>query len=295
MSLRRVIYEIETSHGLALLYHITRKAKGPPVMFLHGFGSNADIWFSHKDSLGTYFQSKSYDCWSLELSNAIIGNIHSLANEDLWAAISFIYDRKKQPILLVTHSMGGIISRVLTSPNFEHPFALATLEPQFRGIVLLTVPNHGVEGTDIKKLEDMANQIKQVLKLKTKISPDFDLGFVQLLSSSALLQQLNSQPILNPNINWLNAVGRYDHVVPVKSASFTKAEVKNVPFEQRIFGSDHMVYPFSHTLQKITEKVNELTMIFGSSFQIYPAIHRTREVGEWIVQNCEKWSSKSRN
>jgi hypothetical protein len=43
-----------------------------------------------------------------------------------------------------------------------------------------------------------------------------------------------------------------------------------------------MVYPFSHALQKITEKVNELATIFGSSFQIYPAIHRTKEVGDWI-------------
>jgi esterase/lipase len=288
MALRRVIYEIETNQGMASLYHITRTVKGPPILFLHGFGSNADIWFKYKDSLGIYFQSKGYDCWSLDLSNAIIGNIHSLANEDLWTAISFIYEQKEQPILLIAHSMGGIICRVLASPNFEHPFALATLEPKLRCIALLTVPNHGVEGTDIKKLEDLATQIKQVLKIKTKISPDFDLGFVQLLSSSALIQQLNSLPILNPNIHWLNAVGRYDHVVPVKSASFTKAEVKNISFEQRVFGSDHMVFPFSHTLQKITEKMNELTMIFGSSFQIYPAIHRTREVGEWIIDRCEK-------
>ena len=88
---------------------------------------------------------------------------------------------------------------------------------------------------------------------------------------------------MNPHIHWLNAVGLHDHVVPVKSASFTKTEVNFESFEQRAFGSDHMVYPFFHTLQKITEKVNELATIFGSSFQIYPAIHRTREVGEWII------------
>ncbi|MHA2055312.1 MAG: lipase family alpha/beta hydrolase [Candidatus Hodarchaeales archaeon] len=282
MSLRRVIYEIETSQGMASLYHITRKSKGLPVLFVHGFGSNADIWFSYKDSLGIYFQSKRYDCWSLNLSNSITGNILSLANEDLWTAISFIHERKEKPVLIVAHSMGGIITRVLTSPNFEHPFPLATLEKKILGIVLLTVPNHGVDGTDIKKIEDSAFQIKQVLKIKTKISPDFDLGFVQLLSSSALIRQLNSQPILNPNIHWLNAVGRYDHVVPVKNASFTKTEVNFESFDQRVFGSDHMVYPFSHALQKITEKVNELATIFGSSFQIYPAIHRTKEVGDWI-------------
>ncbi len=282
MSIKKVIYEIETSQGIAELFHMTRKSTGPPVLFVHGFGSNADIWFTYQDSLGNYLRKQGKDCWSLHLSNSTTGNIPSLANEDLYAAISFIHKEKQKEVLVIAHSMGGIIARVLTSPQFEHPFPLATLETKIRGIVLLTVPNHGAEIGDIKKLEESAHQLRTILKWKGSFSPDFDLGFIQLTSKSTLIQTLNTPPFLNPNITWLNAVGKYDHIVPVKSASFSPVEVDVPAFEQRGFDSDHMVYPFANTLRKIADTIGEIATIFGSSFKIYPAIHRTEEVGEWI-------------
>ena len=286
MSISRVIYEIKTSQGVAKLiqqYRVNRSSTDPPVLFLHGFGSNGEVWFTYPDSLGNYFEKKKFNCWSLQLSNATTGNIQSLANEELYTAISFIYDQTKRPIIVITHSMGGIIARVLTSPQFEHSFPLATLEPKIKGIVLLTVPNHGVEGGKIQKIEETAVQLRDYLKLDTTISPDFGLGFIQLASKSTLLKRLNSEPVLNPNIPWLNAVGKHDHVVPVKSASFRASEISAPSFEQRGFDCDHMVYPFSSTLQKITDKLHEITTIFGSSLQLYPAIHRSKEVGDWIL------------
>jgi pimeloyl-ACP methyl ester carboxylesterase len=282
------MYEIETSQGVAGLYHVTRKSSGLSVLFVHGFGSNADIWFAYNDSLGNFFKKRGFDCWSLRLSNATTGNILSLANEDLSTAISFIHEKKKQEVLIIAHSMGGIIARVLTSPQFEHPFPLATLESKIRGIALLTVPNHGAEIGDIKKLEESTQQLRNYLKWERSVSPDFDLGFIQLTSKSTLIQNLNTSPTLNPNITWLNAVGKHDHIVPVKSASFSPSEVTIPSFEQRGFNSDHMVYPFASTLQKIADKIGELATIFGSSFKLYPAIHRTPEVGEWIVDVFEK-------
>jgi esterase/lipase len=284
MSINRVIYEIETSQGTAGLYHITRLASGLPVLFVHGFGSNADIWFAHTDSLGNFFQNRGMDCWSLRLSNATTGNIPLLANEDLFVAISHIHEKRNQEVLVITHSMGGIIARVLTSPQFEHPFPLATLEPKIRGIVLLTVPNHGAELGDVTKLEESARQLRKYLKWEKSISPDFNLGFIQLTSKSTLIQNLNTPPILNPNITWLNAVGKHDHIVPVKSASFSPKEVSIPSFEQKGFDSDHMVYPFAKALHKIADTIGEIATIFGSSFKIYPAIHRTKGVGEWILE-----------
>ena len=288
MSIKRVMYEIESSQGMAGLYHVTRKSSGSPVLFVHGFGSNADIWFAHEDSLGNFFEKQGMDCWSLRLSNATTGNIPSLANEDLYTAISFIHEEREREVLVIAHSMGGIIARVLTSPQFEHPFPLATLESKIQGIVLLTVPNHGAEIGDIRKLEESAQQLRNYLKWERSSSPDFDLGFIQLTSKSTLIRNLNSPPMLNPNITWLNAVGKHDHVVPVKSASFSSKEVTIPSFDQRGFDSDHMVYPFASTLQKIADKIGELATIFGSSFKMYPAIHRTPEVGEWIISTFAK-------
>ena len=287
MSITRVIYEIKTSQGIAKLiqqYRTNRSPTDPPVLFLHGFGSSADIWYAYSDSLGYYFEKKGMNCWALQLSNATTGNIQLLANEDLYTAITFLYDQINQPILLVAHSMGGIISRVLTSPQFEHPFPLATLESKIKGIALLTVPNHGVEAGEVAVIEETALQLKDYLKLDTNISPDFGLGFIQLISKSSLLKRLNSQPILNPNITWLNAVGKYDRVVPMQSATFKTSEIEVPKFQQRGFDCDHMVYPFSSTLKKITEKLDDIVTIFGSSLKLYPAIHRSEDVGDWILE-----------
>jgi pimeloyl-ACP methyl ester carboxylesterase len=286
MSITRVIYEIKTSQGVAKLiqrFRANRSSTDVPVLFVHGFGSSADVWYAYPDSLGNYFEKKELNCWSLQLSNTTTGNIQLLANEDLYTAITFIYDQVKQPILVIAHSMGGIIARVLTSPQFEHNFPLATLEPKIKGIVLLTVPNHGVEGGDVRKIEETVLQLKDYLKLDTKISPDFGLGFFQLISTSTLLERLNSEPVLNPNITWLNAVGKFDNVVPIQSATFKLSEVKIPKFEQKGFACDHMVYPFSSTLQKITDKLDDIATIFGSSLKLYPAIHRSKEVGNWIL------------
>jgi len=282
MSITRVRFEIETSQGTAELIHVTRLSRDPPVLFLHGFGSNADVWFAHKNSLGNYFKDRHRDCWSLHLSNATVGNIQSLADEDLYTTISFVFEKTQQPVLLVTHSMGGIIARVLTSPHFEHSFSLAKLESMIKGIVLLTVPHHGVDAGDVKKLEETAHQIRDYFKINKRISADFGLGFIQLLSESTLLETLNSPPALNPNIHWLNAVGKYDHVVPTNSAAFTQSEISASVFEQRSFDCDHMVYPFNNILQKITGRLSDIATIFSSSLRIYPAIHRAPEVGEWI-------------
>jgi len=283
-NISRVIFEIETSQGLADLIHVTRLSRYPPVLFLHGFGSNADVWFAHQNSLGNFFKNRHFDCWSLHLSNATVGNIQSLADEDLYSAISFIFDKTQQPVLLVTHSMGGIIARVLTSPHFEHSFSLAKLEAMVKGIVLLTVPHHGVDAGDIKKLEETAHQIRDYFKINKRISADFGLGFIQLLSESRLLAELNSPPALNPNIKWLNAIGKHDHVVPISSATFSPSEISASFFEQKSFDCDHMVYPFNSILQKITGRLSDIATIFSSSIRIYPAIHRAPEVGEWISE-----------
>jgi pimeloyl-ACP methyl ester carboxylesterase len=283
MSITRTIFEIETSQGKADLIHTTRLSRDPPVLFLHGFGSSAEVWYAHKKSLGNYFKERGWDCWSLHLSNATVGNIQSLANEDLYTSVSFVFEKTQQPVLLVTHSMGGIIARVLTSPHFEHPYALAKLESMIKGIVLLTVPHHGVEAGDVKAIEETVQQIRDYFKIKKRMPADFGLGFIQLVSESTLLEELNKPPTLNPNIRWLNAVGKYDHVVPKKSAAFAPSEISAPFFEQKSFDCDHMVYPFNDLLQKITGRLSDIATLFRSSLRIYPAIHRSPEVGDWII------------
>ena len=267
----QVIYEIETHQGFAKLHHRTLESDGPPILMLHGFGSSEAIWFNSPASLGNYFTERGVDCWTLNLSKAISGDITALAHEDLYTAINFIYSQKNQPVVIVAHSMGGIITRVLTSPNFDHSFNLKDLEKQIKGVALLTVPNYGVDVGDVSQIEDLANRILKILKPESKpFQSDFGLGFVQLVKTSQLAKTLNKEPQLNTNIEWINAIGTYDAVAPKNSSLFHKSTLTETSLIQREFPCDHLAYPLSQTLEKV--------------MKIHPAIHRSAEVGQLIFE-----------
>ena len=232
--------------------------------------------------------SKNLDCWALNLSNAVSGNIQTLAHEDLLTAIDFINNEQKQRVLIVSHSMGGIISRVFTSPNFNHPYPLPKIEDMIRGIALLTVPNHGVGTGDISRIEETVTKLRRFLKDDQEpIAADLGLGFIQLTPKSQLIRVLNKYIPLNPNITWLNAVGTFDKVVPLNSALFEDEETTDIPhFSQKEFPCDHMVFPFSSTIKKIVKAIPQFidSTKLESRIKIYPAIHRYQAVGDWILE-----------
>lgn len=270
---------------MAKLYHRTPDSAASPVLFIHGFGSNAQIWFSYDDSLGNYFKSKEMDCWALNLSNAVTGNIEKLAHEDVLTAIDFIYKQRKKSVLIVCHSMGGIISRYFTSQYVDHPYPLQVIESMIKAIALLTVPNHGVDTGDISRIEETVSFLRDFLKDDHEpLAPDLGLGFFQLTRNSYLLQSLNTLPPLNPNLTWLNAVGTYDKVVPRNSALFEEFEYTNLPkFTQKEFPCDHMVYPFTSTISKVIKAIPQFIESAKHVLKIYPAIHRYQPVGDWIL------------
>lgn len=231
------------------------------------------------------------DCWALNLSNATTGNIQYLAHEDLLASVNFIYNERKQPVLIVSHSMGGIISRAFSSPHIDHPYPLRKIESMIRAIALLTVPNHGVATGDISRIEETVNIVRNMLKENQEpLAADFGLGFIQLSQKSHLLTVLNTTPPLNPNISWFNAVGTFDKVVPRSTALFEESEVANIPhFSQKEFPCDHMVYPFTSTIKKVIKAIPQLieSVSLESKIKIYPAIHRHQPVGDWILKNLK--------
>ncbi|MFX0151010.1 MAG: alpha/beta hydrolase [Candidatus Hodarchaeota archaeon] len=293
ISIFNIIYEIKTKQGIARLHHRTPESPGRPILMLHGFGSSAEVWFKFKDSLGNYFSQKGCDCWALNLSNAVTGDIPTLAYEDLLTSIEFIYSKIKHRILLIGHSMGGIITRMLTSPNFDHPYDLDRVISMLRGVALLTVPNHGAAKGDLSMIEDAINLFRSVFREEYEPVPaDLGLGFAQLTPTSSLLKKLNSPLPLNPDLKWLNAVGTFDRVVPLKSALFEPFEVRKLPdFSQQEFPCDHMIYPYHQTIEKISSVARKaipsdsIDSKIGSLLKVYPAIHTFKDVGEWILQN----------
>ncbi|NHJ02609.1 MAG: alpha/beta fold hydrolase [Candidatus Heimdallarchaeota archaeon] len=295
MSIRQIIFEIETKQGLAKLYHRTPQGTGHPILFVHGFGSSASVWFSDDASLGFFFIDRGYDCWALHLSSDVSGEISTLAHEELLTAVHHIFTTRNQRITIIAHSMGGIIARVFTSPHFKHPYPLNKVERMIHGIALLAVPNHGVEAGDISQIETTVKSIRNMLLADKReeplnIPPDLGLGFVQLTHKSQLIQRLNTPLVLNPNIRWINAVATYDRIVPRESALFSSSEVAKIPnFKQQEFECDHMAYPGVSTLKKVVKVIDLTTSSkLDEKLPFYPAIHRSEDVGTWILDELIK-------
>ena len=65
MNVVRTTYEISTTQGTAKLIHTSYGCAGPPVLFVHGFGSRTKIWFKYPESMGNILASEGIDVWAL--------------------------------------------------------------------------------------------------------------------------------------------------------------------------------------------------------------------------------------
>ncbi|MFX0172812.1 MAG: esterase/lipase family protein [Candidatus Hodarchaeota archaeon] len=266
-------FEIDTQQGIAYLLHQTIECQGHPILLIHGFGSTMDIWFKYPESIGNYFIKQDLDVWALELSDGVTGNIELLAHEDLLASLHHIHEKQNRKTWIVSHSMGGIISRYLVSDNINHPYPLEKISKMIEGITLLATPNHGIGSSKRNGILDLFIHLNNYFLGQKEAHFDTNIAFLQLTKSSDLIQSLNKENnCLNPAIKWQNGFGLYDKLIPVENARFKEGELNpEISIQQKEFPVDHMVYPFIDIL-KYFEKV-------------YPAIHRYELVAEWILKD----------
>jgi pimeloyl-ACP methyl ester carboxylesterase len=271
--LRSEIFEIDTQQGIAQLLHQTLESQGHPVLLIHGFGSTMEIWFKYSDSIGNYFVEQDLDVWALELSDAITGNIKLLAHEDLLASLHYIHKKHRRKVWIISHSMGGIISRYLVSNNISHPYPLKKITKMINGVTLLATPNYGVGSSKGEGILDLFDRLKNFFLDQKEIPSETNIAFLQLTKSSKLIQRLNrGKFLLHPAIRWQNGYGLYDKLIPIENAKFKEDELDaEILLKQKEFPVDHMVYPFVDII-KYFEKV-------------FPAIHRYKPVAEWILND----------
>ena len=283
------IWNIKQKHGTSTLEQKTRGSINPSILFVHGFASNKDIWFKWEDSMGKRaISEKKYDIYSLDMSNAFFGNIKELS-KDLFYSLKIIHDNdiligKKTKIKIIAHSMGGIVTRYMLNPDcFE---VNVDLSSWINEIDLLAVPNHGIKASDNSKILDIISKMQNIVDKK-----NLQTAFQQLEAHSSLIKSLNKKgKSLHPDIKWRNAIGLNDDVVNTETAEFKEEELpKDCDLEQKYFNVNHMVYPFSTTLQRLSllegpsiidPIIEPIVDLFKN--QQFPAIHRSQEVYEWI-------------
>ncbi|MFW9996713.1 MAG: esterase/lipase family protein [Candidatus Odinarchaeota archaeon] len=300
MKLQKIVYELVEEKDTALLSRHTLESpvNKKPVLFIHGIGSSTEVWFRHHDSLGTRLlelneKKRLYSIWGLQLRQATHGDIVVMAHGDLWAALETIFEESGgKKTRIISHSMGGIVTRYFTSQKVEHPYPNNFISGTIDEVDLLAVPNHGVveEGTALSttlgKLKKRINRVFMNPE-EEKTTHDYGLAWLQLMKQSTLMEELNrGGKCLNPEIKWKNAVALYDKIVPVWSAKFDENvdKLQCSEFEQKFFEADHMNYP---VIPELASRINKVLKDLPDFAKVilefnYPAIHRSSEVFDWL-------------
>lgn len=289
-------YQIPTRNGEANLQRMTNKSDDcQPVLFIHGFNSTQKIWFSHKhkDIFYNGFAEKAiedgYDVWSLNLSKPKMGNLIELAEDDVLTSIKIVYNATKRKIIIVAHSMAGVLCRYLTYNNFSVNNSKNEIDLMVSEIFTLATPHQGftIKQKFQNKISNLIEKFENWVANNHKIP--FYFGFFQFLSQNDLFQKLNAETMLHPSIKWYNAIAQHDIFIH-ESSKLPNEKLNNV--DQRIFKVHHFKIPFSDFFVSIVEKMkikeNWNSFYKKVGFIENPPIYWSDEVYDWIFSRPDK-------
>jgi pimeloyl-ACP methyl ester carboxylesterase len=142
---------LETASGARLHVERTGPAEAPVLIFVHGWGLDAGVWWEARQMLSDRYQVVTYDLAGLGRSKAYKDRRYSLDRfaDDLMALVSEACPRK---VILVGHSIGGMTVQTFCRRYPE------TLGRQVVGVVLentthtdpmrTTALGHGLEALE---------------------------------------------------------------------------------------------------------------------------------------------------
>jgi triacylglycerol esterase/lipase EstA (alpha/beta hydrolase family) len=129
-------------------------AAGVPVLFVHGFLSNAGFWHPIRKHLSRAGQNNSFAV-TLGPPLASLDDLAARLSEH----VGRIHARAGRPLVLVAHSMGGLVARAyLERPNAHE---------KVRRLVTLGSPHHGtgaasfMVGTNIRQMRPGSAWLRQ--------------------------------------------------------------------------------------------------------------------------------------
>lgn len=174
-------------------YKIRYKAQGisgPPVLFIHGFGGNADQFRLNAPILA----EKGYKAYALDLlgygysdkPNPRKYPVNDLYNFDTWSAqvSCFIEEVIKEPCVLVCNSIGGVVGlqSAINRPDLV------------KGVVLI---NMSLRMLHVKKQSILIRPLVLLLQTVLRESGIGNLFFKQVATKSAL-KNILGQAYANP-------------------------------------------------------------------------------------------------
>lgn len=222
---------------------------GTPVLLVHGFGETGNVW--------------EWQIPELEKKNRLIipdlpgsGKSELLSNEqpdmDLYASvlIGILDEEKISKVIYIGHSMGGYIGMAfadryperLLALGLFHSSALSDTEEKVevrkKGIEF--IKNHGaasfLASITPNLFADAGNPLKNRLLKEAEGFTDKSL----ILYYEAMIRRPDRTLVLKKlNVPFLMIAGRYDHVVPYKSA-LQQSHIADCSFIYVLRESGHM-------------------------------------------------------
>lgn len=169
---------------------------GPPsqrgigVVLIHGLDEPGVIW----DDLVPRLEAAGYATWEFRYPNdqAIDRSAAYLAGS--WAALP-----AERPVVLIGHSMGGLVAREFVS-RWRHPVAEAPLVngAPVAGVILAGTPNQGSEWARLRVWLELRDQFPTVpgrrYSLFAALRDGTGAAKVDLRPGSDFLRELNARP-----------------------------------------------------------------------------------------------------
>jgi pimeloyl-ACP methyl ester carboxylesterase len=106
-------------------------AAGPPLLFLHGVGGGAWSWKAQVDEFGADFRCFLWEARghgaAARVADAGLADYYADATE----ALAAVRERTSEPITIVGHSMGGLLTIALGAQSPERINGLVLIDPVY--------------------------------------------------------------------------------------------------------------------------------------------------------------------
>ena len=190
--------EVYATFGLRLysekpLTHTVKKSGKADVVLIHGLDDPGKIWMNLAPALVT----QGHRVWVMSYPN----DQPVSESARLFAAeLADLRAKRITPIIIVAHSMGGLVSRqMLTDPDIDYiKRAISGQVPVVNSLVMVGTPNKGSELARLRGFTELRDQIARFSKgdghwlggiLDGAGEAKFDL-----LPDSRFLEKLNARP-----------------------------------------------------------------------------------------------------
>ncbi|KAA6186584.1 alpha/beta fold hydrolase [Thiohalocapsa marina] len=184
--------------GVALRQAAEQGAMQPPVLLIHGLDEPGIIW----DDLVVALADAGFDVWELRYPNdqGIDRSADFLARH--WAALP-----AEQPVILIGHSMGGLVAREFVTRLRYPPGPAPQLEgAPVGGLVMIGTPNHGSPWARLRIWLELREHFEDARQRRFTLFAGLRDGVgeakVDLRPGSNFLKALNARP-------WPDAVPRF--------------------------------------------------------------------------------------